>query len=86
MSEHGERRVNSFTDRDFGRLESEVVALKAQNVRLENQIEKMDAKIDVLVTAITEAKGGWKMLLAIGTSSAAVGAFVAKFIMWLKGG
>ena len=86
MSDHEERRVNSFTDRDFGRLESEVVALKAQNVRLENQIEKMDAKIDVLVKAITEAQGGWKMLVMVGAASATVSTLITKFVIWFKGG
>jgi phage shock protein A len=85
MSYEHERR-SSVSDRDFGRLESEVVALKAQNARLENQIERMDAKIDVLVTAITEAKGGWKMLLAVGSASAIVATSITKFIVWFKGG
>ena len=81
-----DRREDSFSGRDFGRLEAEVVALKAQNVRLEKQIETMDRKIDVLVTAITEAKGGWKMLLAVGSASAIVATSVTKFILWFKGG
>lgn len=81
-----ERRVNTFTDRDFGRLESEVVALKAQNARLEHQMDVMDAKIDVLVKAITEAQGGRKMLVMVGAASAAVATLITKFVIWLKGG
>lgn len=80
-----ERRVNSFTDRDFGRLETEVVGLKAQNVRLENRIEELNRKVDLLVSAVTEAKGGWKMLLAVGAASASIGAVVSKMVLWIKG-
>lgn len=77
---------SGFTDRDFGRLEAEVEALREQNGRLEKQISALNAKVDVLVEAITEAKGGWKVLFAIGTASAAVGASVVKIIAFLKGG
>ncbi len=78
--------MSTFTDRDFGRLEAEVVALKAQNARLEANQERMNEKLDVLVTAVTEAKGGWQMLLAIGSAAAATGAIVTKLIIWMKGG
>jgi prefoldin subunit 5 len=77
--------MSAFTDRDFGRLEAEVVALKAQNARLEANQERMNEKLDLLVTAVTEAKGGWKMLLAIGGAAAATGAVVTKMILWFKG-
>jgi hypothetical protein len=45
----------------------------------------MNEKLDLLVTAVTEAKGGWKMLLAIGGAAAATGAVVTKMILWFKG-
>lgn len=71
--------------RDFGRLEGEVIALKAQNARLEETQRLMNEKLDLLVTAVTEAKGGWKMLLMIGSCAAAVGAITTKLILWIKG-
>ena len=45
----------------------------------------MNEKLDLLVTAVTEAKGGWKMLLMIGSCAAAVGAITTKLILWIKG-
>lgn len=79
-------RRSSFSDRDFGRLEAEVVALKAQNARLEANQERMNEKLDVLVSAVTEAKGGWKMLMAVGSASAVIGASMSKLVLWIKGG
>ncbi len=81
-----DRRQDSFSGRDFGRLEAEVIGLKAQNVRLESEIKELRDDVRTLLDAVTEAKGGWKMLLLIGSSSAAVGAGVAKMVAWLKGG
>jgi len=75
----------SIDPRDFGRLEAEVIALKAQNLRLEDQIARQGEKLDILVQAVTEAKGGWKMLMLVGAASASAGALVAKIITILKG-
>lgn len=75
----------SIDPRDFGRLEAEVIALKAQNLRLEDQISRQGEKLDILVQAVTEAKGGWKMLMLVGAASASAGALVAKTIGLLKG-
>ena len=71
--------------RDFGRLEAEVVALKAQNARLEVNQERMNEKLDLLVQAVTEAKGGWRMLMMVGSASAVIGAGMAKLVLFLKG-
>lgn len=76
----------SISERDFGRLEAEVIGLKAQYARIEKNQERMDEKIDLLVTAITEAKGGWRMLMAVGAASAAIATLLTKIIIWLKSG
>ena len=81
-----DRREDSVSGRDFGRLEAEVKMLQAQNVEFKVSHQRMNDKLDVLVTAITEAKGGWKMLLAVGSASAIVATSVTKFIVWFKGG
>ena len=75
----------SIDPRDFGRLEAEVIALKAQNLRLEDQIMRQGEKLDILVQAVTEAKGGWKMLMLVGAASATAGAIVAKTLGLMKG-
>jgi len=81
-----DRRENGVSGRDFGRLEAEVKTLQAQNVEFKLSHQRMNDKLDLLVTAITEAKGGWKMLLAIGSASAIIATSMTKLLIWFKGG
>lgn len=75
----------NFTDRDFGRLETDVLALKVQNTELKTEIRELRDDVRTLLDAVTEAKGGWRMLMAVGSASAVIGASVAKLGAWLKG-
>lgn len=59
--------------RDIGALEAEVQHLK-------EQVGEMKQKIDVMHDAIVSAKGGWKMLLAVGSAGAAVGTLMTKIL------
>lgn len=79
MSEH------EVSARDFGRLESDVLALKVQNTELKLEIRELRADVRTLLDAVTEAKGGWKMLMAVGSASAIIGATMSKLVLWLKG-
>lgn len=63
--------------RDIGRLEAKVE-------HLEKQVDSMAQKLDQLVSIAENARGGWKMLLAVGAAAGALGAFLAKFLLWLK--
>ena len=74
----------NVTDRDFGRLEAEVIALKVQNTELKADIKQLRADIQGLVDPVSEAKGGWKVLFAIGTASAGAGALLVKIITFFK--
>lgn len=60
--------------RDIGRLEAKVE-------HLERTVSAMDEKLDVLTTYMSEARGSWRTLLAIGGLASACGAGVA----WLIG-
>ena len=81
-----DRREDGVSGRDFGRLEAEVKMLQLQNVEFKVSHQRMNDKLDVLVTAITEAKGGWKMLLAVGSASAIIATAITKSVIWIKGG
>jgi len=84
MSED-QRRYSDISDREFGYLQSEVQGLKLQNARLEKNQEVMNDKIDLLVHAVTEAKGGWKMIMMVGSASTAMGVFLAKIPLFFRG-
>jgi hypothetical protein len=62
--------------RAFGHLEAEVAALrelvKAQTVAMTT----LAGRMDLMTATLTEARGGWRMLMLIGGAAASVGGFV----------
>lgn len=64
--------------RDLGRMEAEIQELK-------RRVGNVEALMFDVHKIVTEARGGWKTLLAVGGASAAVGAAVAKAVAYLKG-
>lgn len=65
-------------ERDLGRLEGRVE-------KMDNDIDDLKRMVADMHQTITEAKGGWKTLIAVGTLSAGVTTAVLKLIGWLKG-
>lgn len=65
-------------ERDLGRLEGRVE-------KMDNDIDDLKRMVADMHRTITEAKGGWKTLIAVGTLSAGVTTAVLKMIGWLKG-
>ena len=63
-----------ISPREFGRLESEVAALtelvKAQTIAMQG----MKTQLDSMNQTLTEAKGGWRMLMVVGGAMATIGA------------
>lgn len=65
-------------ERDLGRLEGRVE-------KMDNDIDDLKRMVQDMHQTITEAKGGWKTLIAVGTLSAGVTTMVLKLVGWLKG-
>jgi hypothetical protein len=61
--------MNDISPREFGALQATVESL-------ERDMADMKADVRVIRDAITEARGGWKTLLAIGGAAASVSAGV----------
>lgn len=63
-----------ISPREFGRLESEVAALtelvEAQTIAMQG----MKAQLDSMNQTLTEARGGWRMLMVVGGGMASLGA------------
>jgi hypothetical protein len=60
--------------------------MEAKISDLERRIATLESMLFDVHKAVTEAKGGWRMLLAVGGASAAIGASVAKLVAFFKGG
>lgn len=62
--------------RDVGRIEGQVEAL-------ERRLADMQDKVDEMHRVLMRAQGGWRMLLMVGSLSAAIGAVLTKVIGWM---
>lgn len=58
--------MSSIDPQEFGRLQERVDVLVDAIKELTGKVEKMDQQL-------SEAKGGWKLLMALGTASATAG-------------
>jgi hypothetical protein len=65
--------------REFGRLEGAVAALKTELDDVKVKQAAMDAKLDLVLDKLSEAKGGWKLLMAMGGAAATLGGLITWF-------
>lgn len=65
--------------REFGRLEGAVDALKDELGAVKIKQAQIDEKLDLVLEKLTEAKGGWKLLMALGGAAATLGAVLSWF-------
>ncbi len=63
-------------------LEREVGRLSGVVDRFESDISELRKDMKTVLSTLSEARGSWKTLVAIGAISGAAGAFVAKLGMW----
>lgn len=60
--------------REFGRLEGAVAALKTEMNEVKDRQAAIDGKLDQVLTKLSEAKGGWRLLMLLGGAGATLGA------------
>ena len=71
--------------RDLGRMETEIVALSQRLSSLTTTLDKNTQKLDTINRTLSEARGGWRVLMWVGGASAAGGALVSNLLTYLKG-
>ena len=81
MVDHDEASVQ----RDLGRMETEIVALSQRLSSLTTTLDKNTQKLDTINRTLSEARGGWRVLMWVGGASAAGGALVSNLLTYLKG-
>ncbi len=65
------------------KIEISVARMEVQVERLEADMAEMKGDVKAIRATLDKASGGWKMLLVVGTISAAIGSFVTKAItLW----
>lgn len=75
--------TSDIDPQEFGRLQAEVQALRTNEERTAQALEKMAESLDAIKVQLAEARGGWKTLLLVGGAAGTVGAALAKAAMWL---
>ena len=65
-------------NRDLGRLEGKVE-------KLDDDVDDLKRMVAEIHQTISEAKGGWKTLVVVGTVSSALTTAAIKAMAWLKG-
>jgi hypothetical protein len=63
----------------FGELKGAVAALKSELDDVKTRQGTMDAKLDLVLDKLSEAKGGWKLLMALGGAAATLGGVITWF-------
>lgn len=58
----------------IARLEEKFASMHAGQLEMKAKMAQVEGKVDLIVTAVTEAKGGWKLLMIIGGMAGTVGA------------
>lgn len=70
---------------EYGELRGAVGALQAQISQITERQSRIDRKLDTLIAELSQAKGGWKMLMLLGGAASAAGAVIAWVAHYLTG-
>ena len=67
-------------------IQRDIGALEARADAQDERLKRIEAKVDFVVDAIAQSKGGYRMLISLGsiiaTIAGALGAWVAKILHW----
>lgn len=66
--------------RDLGRHDAQIETLEKEIHRLGEKMTAMDARLAEIHTTLAEAKGGWRVLMAVGGLAGSLGAALASFL------
>lgn len=69
---------------EYGELKGAVNSLQMQVTEFKSKQSQMDAKLDIIVSQLSEAKGGWRTMMALGGAAGSVGAGIAWLITHFK--
>lgn len=61
---------------EFGRLQAQVEILLQSNKVMADSIETMAVSINAMRLEMAEARGGWKLMMALGGAAASLGGLV----------
>ena len=69
---------------EFGRMQAELEGLRRDNDRLLELLEHLTVRVDEMSKQMSEAKGGWRVLMLIGGACATAGSGLTWVLQHLK--
>jgi hypothetical protein len=69
--------MSEDVQRDLGRMEAQITALISQ-------VSALNVKVDAIDKTLSEAEGGWRMLLLMGGVAGTVGGFIGRYLPLLN--
>lgn len=69
----------------FGRMEGQVAALRVDVDRLLVDVAEMRRTLAQIQDQLAQARGGWRIMMAIGGGGAGLGALLASMLHWRSG-
>lgn len=78
--------MTDYHGQELGRLSAEVEGLRRDENRLVEGLSSIEKRLGHIEKTLDEAKGGWRMLLAVGSIAGTVGAGLSSAYHWFKGG
>lgn len=64
---------------EFGEIKGAVSSLQTQVTDIKAQLASINGKQDVVIAHLSEARGGWKIMMLLGGSAGALGAAISAF-------
>ena len=71
-----------MTARELATHASDIAHIQTDMDKLLNQMETMQAMLGKINTTLSEARGGWKVLLLVGGAGGALGSFLTNLPSW----
>jgi outer membrane scaffolding protein for murein synthesis (MipA/OmpV family) len=92
MSEFGESHIERRAHRElamidpveFGEMRGAFTSLQGQVKEIRARQAKIDEKLDEILGSLSEAKGGWRMMMLLGGAASTVGAGVSWIVAHWK--
>lgn len=69
----------------LAQLQVEVAYMKAAIARLDASTHELDQKLDMVLTQLAQARGGWRTLMLIGGAAGSIGSGITWLVSHLKG-
>ena len=66
-------------------IDREIGMLTERSIANEKRLESLEEKVDQVLETLQHARGGWRMLMAVGGASAAIAAIITAIWSALRG-